>query len=286
MRFKTGKKYKRDHIYSIYYPSKPRPKGGNWDTGYVRIPEENELVVWINIGNPGRTGHDFDNRYDESNNTIVWYGKPRTHSGQPIFQGIINGKLRPQFFARWNLEPFWTYIGEGKYVSHKDAAKGKSSTGEEVPTIEVRLTCQSAMEVVNYTKEKELSESFVLERHLEDFIVHNWEKTKLGRNYKLVGNQLMTTTGPLDILALKNDESEYLVIELKKGRASDPAVGQILRYMAWVQKSKARSGQRVSGRIIGIREDEKLRMALSQVPNVEFLRYEVKFDLFEYGDVI
>ena len=34
----------------------------------------------------------------------------------------------------------------------------------------------------------------------------------------------------MDILAIKKDKSELLVIELKKGRASDAVVGQTLRW--------------------------------------------------------
>jgi len=41
--------------------------------------------------------------------------------------------------------------------------------------------------------------------------------------------QHATETGPLDILALRKYGSEFLVVELKKGRASDVVVGQILR---------------------------------------------------------
>ena len=39
----------------------------------------------------------------------------------------------------------------------------------------------------------------------------------------------------MDILAISKDKSELLVIELKKGRASDVVVGQIQRYMGFAQ---------------------------------------------------
>ena len=50
-----------------------RKAGGDWDTGYVRI--DNKLIIFMNIGVSGTTGHDFDNYYDDTNKTIVWYGK-------------------------------------------------------------------------------------------------------------------------------------------------------------------------------------------------------------------
>lgn len=64
---------------------------------------------------------------------------------------------------------------------------------------------------------------FALEKHLEDFLVENWEKTELGKKYdifyeddELVGQQYETDTGPIDVLAISKDKKELLVVELKK----------------------------------------------------------------------
>ena len=37
----------------------------------------------------------------------------------------------------------------------------------------------------------------------------------------------------MDILAISKDQKELLVVELKKGRASDVVVGQVQRYMGY-----------------------------------------------------
>ena len=81
--FKRGVTYSRKEIGIILRPDNP-PHGGNWATGYDRIG--NNLIVFMNIGIPGRTGHDFANYYDPETQTWIWYGKPRSHSGQPTFQ--------------------------------------------------------------------------------------------------------------------------------------------------------------------------------------------------------
>lgn len=80
--------------------------------------------------------------------------------------------------------------------------------------------------------------SFALEKHLEDFLVQNWAQTELGQDYDIYkedgepfGKQYPTDTGLLDILAVSKDKKRLLVVELKKGRASDAVVGQTLRYM-------------------------------------------------------
>ena len=98
MEFKKGSTYTRNEIHMLYF-GKPVPKTGtgDWTTGYVRV--ENELIVFMNINIPGTTGHDFPNHYDETNKTIVWYGKPDTHSGQSIFHKIINGRNHTPLFC-------------------------------------------------------------------------------------------------------------------------------------------------------------------------------------------
>ena len=57
--FKRGSIYTRKSIGEICFPGIGRPKGGNWDTSYVRV--ENNLIIFMNIGVVGRTGHNFDN---------------------------------------------------------------------------------------------------------------------------------------------------------------------------------------------------------------------------------
>jgi restriction system protein len=126
--------------------------------------------------------------------------------------------------------------------------------------------------------------TFALEKHLEDFLVQNWKQTELGKQYDIymnedgeeVGRQFPSDTGPIDVLAISKDRKEWLVVELKKGRASDNVVGQILRYMGYVQEL-AESGQKVKGVIIAMEDDNRIRRALSMVPNIEFYRYQVTF---------
>jgi restriction system protein len=129
---------------------------------------------------------------------------------------------------------------------------------------------------------------FALEKHLEDFLVANWKQTELGKNYDiyeeggdLIGKQYPTDTGFIDILAISKDKKELLIIELKKGRASDNVVGQIQRYMGYVLEELAEEEQTVKGIIIALEEDNRIRRALAVAPNIEFYRYQVSFKLFK-----
>jgi len=128
--------------------------------------------------------------------------------------------------------------------------------------------------------------SFVFEKHLEDFLVKNWQSTALGKKYdifeedgELVGQQYPSDTGPIDILAISKDQKELLIVELKRGRASDVVVGQIQRYMGYVAEELAEEGQTVKGVIIALEKDLRLQRALRVTQNIEFYRYQVSFKL-------
>lgn len=130
--------------------------------------------------------------------------------------------------------------------------------------------------------------TFALEKHLEDFLVQNWAQTDLGKQYDIfeedgdkVGQQYQTDTGPIDILAVRKDKKELLVLELKKGRTSDVVVGQVLRYMGYVKDELAEEGQAVKGVIIALDDDQRTRRALSAAPNIDFYRYQISFKLLK-----
>lgn len=129
---------------------------------------------------------------------------------------------------------------------------------------------------------------FALEKHLEEFLVANWALTDLGKDFDIfteegdpVGRQYPSDTGPIDILATSKDGQTLLIVELKRGRASDTVVGQIQRYMGYVKDELAEPHQQVRGVIIALEDDLRLRRALSVTSNIEFYRYRVSFKLFK-----
>ena len=122
---------------------------------------------------------------------------------------------------------------------------------------------------------------------MEEFLVYNWELTPLGRDEEdgdIVGQQYQTSIGRIDILAREKATGNWLVIELKKGLSSDVVVGQILRYIGWVQEHLATDDQSVKGIIIAGDVDDKLIYALKSSPNVELLTYTVSFQLNRVGE--
>jgi restriction system protein len=127
---------------------------------------------------------------------------------------------------------------------------------------------------------------FVLEKYLEDFVVTNLP-TIFGGELVLYkdpkesvdGQQYATDVGTIDILAQDVKSKGFVVIELKKGREADKVVGQVLRYMGWIQEELAADGQTVKGLIICREPDQKLTYALKMTPGVEIRYYKISFKL-------
>jgi len=300
--FKRGSEYSRDDIHFLYF-GKPYPKvgTGNWTTGYVQPKGSNDLIIFMNIGVPGRTGHDFENKYDPETNTIVWYGKTKSHSRQPTFQKLFSRELKPYFFARWDSENIkFLYLGTGSIINYQDRVQTKK--GYVIRSI---VSCSDVKEILNYAIPEignqseninnkhifdttisnqindKVSPSFLLEKHLESYIEKFWNDTVFGKEYDIYenGRQYSTETGPLDLLALRKDKKEFLILELKRDKTSDVAVAQTLRYMGYIKKTLATNNEKVRGCIIGTKEDKNLVNAISMVPNIDFYRYSLSFSL-------
>jgi hypothetical protein len=130
---------------------------------------------------------------------------------------------------------------------------------------------------------------FGLERHLHDFLFDNWDQTSLSNEWKIytvpgdreAGYEFACAAGRIDLLARHKTEKKWLVIELKKEASSDAVVGQVLRYMGWVQLNLAEPGDEVHGLLIGPAVDMLLSYAIAPVPKLTAMSYEVNFRLIE-----
>lgn len=139
------------------------------------------------------------------------------------------------------------------------------------------------------TEDTIISESqFALEAHLEEFIDKNWKHIGFGAElvkYEVddqSGRQFPAGAWSIDFLCLDKSNGDFVVIELKRGKTSDAAVGQVLRYMGWVTENLAKTGQKVRGIIISQEVDDALRYAVKGLGNVSVLTYKVDFKLLPF----
>jgi hypothetical protein len=126
---------------------------------------------------------------------------------------------------------------------------------------------------------------FSLEYQLRDFIASNLNAISVnGSRLQLYvdpagrdGVEFPSAVGPIDILAIDNNGS-FFVFELKRANSADRAIGQLARYMGWIQQTIGKD-QEVFGVIVARSISENLRYAASIVPKVHLFEYSVEFHL-------
>lgn len=123
---------------------------------------------------------------------------------------------------------------------------------------------------------------FAYERDLKNFLAKNLHvissSLSLYQDGDISGIEFPVGGRYIDILALEN-EKDLVVIELKVSKGYDRTVGQILRYMAWIEKNLADSDQKVTGMIIARNISEDLRLAASRLKDVRLYEYELSISL-------
>ncbi|SNT76804.1 endonuclease NucS domain-containing protein [Paracoccus seriniphilus] len=168
----------------------------------------------------------------------------------------------------WTLDAVWWFL-------HSD--------GEDEDTDQPALSTPDAPAPSPTTKPTR----FALERHLHDYMVDNWDMLDLAQEWDIytrdgepeAGYEFRTPIGRIDLLARHKRDPRWLVIELKREKSSDAVVGQVLRYMGWVQKHLIEDGETVEGLVVATEGDPQLHYALEVVPSVSFKSYEVEFRL-------
>lgn len=123
--------------------------------------------------------------------------------------------------------------------------------------------------------------SFAYEKDLQNYLARNLHVLERGLNlYDDEGfNGIEYNAGGrfIDILAVGNDGS-FTVIELKVSRGYDRVIGQLLRYMGWVEKNLA-NGKGVRGIIVANEITPDLILATTNLPSVKLFEYELSFSV-------
>jgi len=130
--------------------------------------------------------------------------------------------------------------------------------------------------------EPDTPSEFAYEHDLRDFLAKNPSIIEPGlRLYQeegITGIEFPAGGRFIDILAV-DAENRLVVVELKVSRGYDRVVGQLLRYMAWIEQHHAEPGQAVRGLIVAREISEDLRLACSHLPNVGLYEYELSVTL-------
>jgi RecB family endonuclease NucS len=198
------------------------------------------------------------------------------------------GKKVPRYGDSYVFKAYTVQNGDEVLIFNNETNVPVS--GEELAIDLEQILSQyiQATSAETYNQSSTVSQGiFYLEKQLEDFIIHNWESTDLGEKYDLIveegvllSQQYRTGIGPIDILVKDKKTGSYVVIELKKNQTSDDTIGQVARYMGWIEEKLG--DPNVKGIIIAQGYDSKLEYALKRIADVEIYIYEVDFRLREF----
>jgi len=133
-------------------------------------------------------------------------------------------------------------------------------------------------------QEDVLDNEFAYEKDLQNFLAKNLNLIEDGltlyQEDDIPGIEFPVGGRFIDILALDKN-NDYVVIELKVSRGYDRVIGQLLRYMAWIEKNQIEKDQKVRGIIIAKEISEDLILACSKINDVQLFEYELSVKLHE-----
>lgn len=196
-------------------------------------------------------------------------------------ESLVQDHLRNQCYIRFaNAEDWIAFYGQlDRHPTHEEALTYYRARGDVERSTQVFRAGKGMRKLTAELRaldEGEFRKLQVLERTLEDFLEYNLELLEKGLS--LVARQHPTATGPLDLLA-RDSSGRWVVIELKRDRAADKVLGQLLRYRAFILKERAGNrDERVRGFIVAPAPDRRLIEAArgaSPVP-VEVFEFTVK----------
>jgi endonuclease NucS-like protein len=122
---------------------------------------------------------------------------------------------------------------------------------------------------------------FAYERDLQNYLARNLHRIEGGlRLYEeeeITGLEFAAGGRYIDILAV-DAQGSYVVIELKVSRGYDRVIGQLLRYMSWIERNMETS-KPVRGIIVANEITDDLKLAASRISGVRLIEYEIEFKL-------
>lgn len=118
--FIVGEEYQRKDVFRIIGIPEST-KGGNWDTGYNKYGDD--WFIFCNVGKPGRTGHDYNNKFDGMD--LIWYGKTRSKLEHSTIQSLLNPSGKIYIFVREDNQNPFTYVGAGRAKAFDDTVPVK-----------------------------------------------------------------------------------------------------------------------------------------------------------------
>jgi len=185
----------------------------------------------------------------------------KPNSGHDLFF-----KLGPDRYRLWNPN------SDGQPYYKQDAENQASDIINQIGSSDDGTESDNGVEATT---------EFAFEKDLRNYLVKNLGLIEPGLHLyeeeEITGIEFPVGGRFIDILAVDQTGS-YVVIELKVSRGYDRVIGQLLRYMAWVEQNMETT-KRVRGMIVAKEITNDLKLAASRIADVRLIEYEISFKL-------
>lgn len=192
----------------------------------------------------------------------------------------VNAPSRIHYNANPNGEDDLLFQIDGSHFRIYDPEKDPQPIYTGLNTRKVEEIIEREEEPEDSSEENQTG--FAYESDLRDFLSRNLHIIEPGlhlyEDEGITGIEFPVGGRFIDILALDR-EKNFVVIELKVSRGYDRVIGQLLRYMAWIEKNQAEPNQKVRGVIIAREITDDLYLAASKINDVKLFEYDLSVTL-------
>jgi hypothetical protein len=187
-----------------------------------------------------------------------------------------NSKTRVYYNARRNGKCDLLFkIDENKYRLY-DKARDPS------PFYKDNIEEENPKDNISDDNVNESDQEFAYEKDLQNYLAKNLQiieqGLKLFEEDDITGIEYPVGGRFIDILAVDKN-NDFVIFELKVSKGYDRVIGQLLRYIGWVEKNMATDGQKVRGIIVCKEITDDLLLACSKINDINLFEYELSFKI-------
>jgi len=220
--------------------------------------------LWTLVANPGEDAVLSASLGESAKSKAVLRHVRCARLPEPLFSALASSPAR-RLEALQVLAAAWFPAGSGTVLAEL--------LGEGVPAREVLTVSEPPV---------------FTERMLEEHLEREWASTPFAQEgvelstvarHGLPGRQVLTPLNSIDLLGFRARRRQWWVFELKRARTSDAVVGQVSRYLGWLQERAAANGDEVRGAILVGGVDDKLCAATRANERLSLWQFDGEFAL-------
>ncbi len=164
--------------------------------------------------------------------------------------------------------------------THYSWYKSKVKNGDIiVPGFETNHKVIISNDDIEKDIEETINSRLSFERDLHSYLSMNIDEIDKDLFLFEDGIEYKIDAGRIDLLAKDNQENT-VVIELKAGKATDSALGQLLGYIGCLSENPEKY-KNIRGVLVASDFDKRVIYAVKNLPNIKLVKYQVAFKLQE-----